>query len=116
MAVRRPGLPGEVLSSSCSVFERGARHEQSIGTSATTTRALLAQCLKRARIAAGLTQEEAALDLGGLDPRTIRRWERGTHRLDQEVLHNGPKMGPAWRVQHDLMFGPTRNYRIRRAA
>jgi AraC-like DNA-binding protein len=32
MVSRRPGLPGEVLSSSCDVFERAARHEQSMGT------------------------------------------------------------------------------------
>ena len=32
MALRRPGLPSETLSSSCDVFERPARHVQSIGT------------------------------------------------------------------------------------
>src|SRR4051812_21186975 len=115
MALRRPGFSAE-LSSSCDVFDRAARsHAQNVGTSATPTRTVLAQCVRRARIAAGLTQENAALDLG-VDVRTLRRWESGTHLVDVEVLHDAPKMGPAWRVQHDLMFSPTRVYPFRRAA
>lgn len=106
MVMRRTGLPG-VLSSSSDVFDRAARHEQSIGMPESNTSALLRGCVRKARIAASLTQEGAALDVGvHLD--TLKRWERGEVEPKVGKLLDAPKMGRHFREQWDLVFGARR--------
>ncbi len=108
MVRRRTGFPAE-LSSSCDVFTRASRHEQSISTAESTTRSLLRACVRRARIAASLNSEGAALDVG-VSVGTINRWERGTASPKVEKLLAAPKIGPYFREQWDRAFG------VRRAA
>jgi len=107
MALRRSGLPGEALSSSCDVFERAERHAQSVSTPKTNTSALLRGCVRRARIAASLTQEGAALDVG-VHVGTLQRWERGESALDVQKLLDAPKMGPFFCREWDRVFGARR--------
>ena len=106
MALRRTGLPGQ-LSSSCDVFDRAARHEQSIGTPESNTSALLRRCVRKARFAASLTLEGAALDVG-VHFETIKRWESGKVSPNVAKLLDAPKMGPLFREQWDLAFGGRR--------
>jgi DNA-binding XRE family transcriptional regulator len=106
MALRRPGFPAK-LSSSCDVFERAARHEQSIVTAESPASALLRRCVRRARIAASLTLEGAALD-AGVSVDTIKRWERGSASPKVDKLLDAPKLGPHFRAQWDLAFGGRR--------
>ena len=106
MALRRPGFSAQ-LSSSCDVFERAARHEQSIGTQESNTSALLRGCVRKARIAASLTLEAAALDVG-VHVETLKRWERGSVSPKVDKLLDAPKIGPKFREQWDRAFGARR--------
>jgi len=109
MVSRRPGLPGEALSSSCNVFERAERHAQNIGTGETRSSALLQECIKCARITCSFTREDAARDIG-VSRESLWRWENGLASPKVEKILEAPKMGPAFREQWDRVFG------VRRAA
>jgi DNA-binding XRE family transcriptional regulator len=103
----RTGLPLQ-LSSSCDIDrDARARHEQSISTPESNTSARLRGCVRRARFAASLTLEGAALDVG-VHFETIKRWESGKVAPNVAKLLDAPKIGPYFREQWDLAFGARR--------
>jgi transcriptional regulator with XRE-family HTH domain len=77
---------------------------------ASTTRrasADLRQCVLRARSAADITQESAALDLG-VSVDTIQRWESGSVRPDVAKLLDAPKLGPFFSAELEQMLAARR--------
>lgn len=58
----------------------------------------LRHCVRRARLAAGLSREAAALDVGVSDD-SILRWEQGTAEPKCSLLLDAPLMGPFFRAE-----------------
>lgn len=67
----------------------------------------LRTAVRRARNSAGLSQEEAALDVG-VSPDSISRWENGAAKPDFAKLLDAPIMGPAFSVELDRMLAARR--------
>lgn len=81
--------------------------ERKLATTTSRATAELRTAVRRARNSAGLSQEEAALDMG-VSHDSVSRWENGDARPDFAKLLDAPKMGPAFSAELERLLAARR--------